>query len=166
MEFYNRSNRPKTTPANPGTPEEPVYETDIDLRGHKFLVKTGMTSTYNRIQESLEETKIENILRRALGGDETALAVMHGQYVDVTDAPKTLAEMQQLVIKATNQFNELPLEIREKFNFDPGQFVAEYGTHEWAKKMEQPKTLGEIQAASASAPAEGKKEDSKEDSKE
>lgn len=109
------------------------------------------------------EPKIENIIRRALGGDETALAVMHGQYMDVTEAPKTLAEMQQLVIKATNQFNELPLDIREKFNFDPGQFVAEYGTPEWLKKMEKPKTMGEIQqTTSISNPTEGKKEDSKE----
>lgn len=158
MKFWNRSERPNTTPANPGTPEEPVYEMDIDLRGHKYLVKTGMTSTYDRIQESLEETKIENIIRRALGGDETALAVMHGSYIDVTDAPKTLAEMQQLVIRATNQFNELPLEIREKFNFDPGQFVAEYGTHEWEKKMEQPKTIGDLQKETPTKAKEETKE--------
>lgn len=158
MKFWNRSERPKTTPANPGTPEEPTYEIDIDLRGHKSLIQTGYTNTYNRIQESLEETKIENIIRRALGGDETALAVMHGSYIDVTDAPKTLAEMQQLVIRATNQFNELPLEIREKFNFDPGQFVAEYGTHEWEKKMERPKTIGDLQKEAQTKAKEETKE--------
>lgn len=154
MKFWTRSERPPRMPNTAGEKEQAEYEMDIDIHGHKFLEKSGYTNIYERIQESLEETKIENIIRRALGGDETALATMHGVYTDITDAPKTLAEMQQLVIKATMDFQKLPVEVREKFNHDPAQFVAEYGTDEWIKKMERPKTLGDLQKEAAAAAAE------------
>lgn len=144
MKFYNRSEKPpvKATPA--GEKEEETYEMSIDLRGHKTLQKSGKTNVYDFIQESLEETKIENIIRRALGGDESALATMHGVYMDVTDAPKSLAEMQQAVITANQEFEKLPIEIREKFNHSALQYVAEFGTEEWIKKLERPETVDDL----------------------
>lgn len=144
MKFYSRSEKPTVKPSPAGEKEEPTYEMDIDARGHKTLTQKGYTNVYEFIQESLEETKIENIIRRALGGDEAALATMHGVYIDVSDAPKSLAEMQQAVITATQEFERLPIEIREKFNHSALQYVAEFGTEEWAKKLEKQKTLGEI----------------------
>ncbi|UPW41184.1 internal scaffolding protein [Sigmofec virus UA08Rod_5306] len=155
MKFYNRSEHAPRQAAPAGEKQEPVYEMDVDLYGHKFLVETGKTNIYERIQESLEETKIENIIRRALGGDEEALRVMHGTYTDVTNAPKSLAEMQQLIIKANQDFEKLPIEVREKFNHDPMQFIAEWGSEEWTKKMERPKTLGELQKEAAEKAKEG-----------
>ncbi|UPW41115.1 internal scaffolding protein [Sigmofec virus UA08Rod_5492] len=151
MKFYSRSSKPPVKPSPAGEKEEDVYEIDIDLRGHKTLQKTRMTNVYELIQESLEETKIENIIRRALGGDESALATMHGVYMDVSDAPKSLAEMQQAVITATEEFLKLPIEVREKFNHSAMQYVAEFGTEEWAKKLEMPKTLGQLQEEAAKA---------------
>lgn len=144
MKFYNRAEKPPVTPSPSGEKLEDTYEMRITPRGHKILEKNGKTDVYEFIQTSLEETKIENIIRRALGGDESALATMHGVYMDVSDAPKSLAEMQQAVITATLEFEKLPLEIREKFNHSAMQYVAEFGTEEWIKKLERPKTLGEI----------------------
>lgn len=163
MKFYNRSEKPPITATPAGEKEEDTYEINIDLRGHKTLEKSGKTNVYDFIQESLEETKIENIIRRALGGDESALATMHGVYMDVTDAPKSLAEMQQAVITATQEFEKLPVEIREKFNHSALQYVAEFGTEEWAKKLEQPKTLGQI--IQEEKPKEKPKEEGKTESK-
>lgn len=146
MKFYNRSEHPEGKPSTAGEKIEPTYEMTMDPRGHKILEQVGGTNIYERIQESLEETKIENIIRRAVGGDETALATMHGVYIDVTNAPTSLAEMQQVIIHATEEFYKLPLEIREKFDHSPEQYITEFGSEEWAKKLEQPKTLGQIQA--------------------
>lgn len=139
MEVYSRFKNRPTEPAPSGEMEEDVYEIQVDVRGHKSLVATGKTNVYEKIQESLEETKIENIIRRALGGDESALAVMHGTYADVREAPKSLAEMQQAIIAANNEFLKLPVEYREKFNHSPEQFIAEWGTETWVEKMKTPK---------------------------
>lgn len=141
MEIYSRFKKRPTDPTPTGEKEEDTYEIQVDVRGHKSLVATGRTNVYEKIQESLEETKIENIIRRALGGDESALTIMHGTYADVREAPKSLAEMQQAIIAATNQFERLPVDYREKFNHSVEQFVAEWGTEAWMEKMKKPETL-------------------------
>lgn len=141
MEYYSRSKKRPTEATQPGSEWHQEYRMAIDLTGHKYLEEDGKTNIYDKIQESLEETKIENIIRRAVGGDESALAVMHGTYMDTTNMPKTLAEMQQAVIAATEEFYKLPLDIRQKFDQSPEQFIAEYGSDEWIEKMKKPETI-------------------------
>lgn len=143
MAFYSRTKKRPTEATNPGNEWHQEYRIAIDLNGHKYLEEDGQTNIYDKIQESLEETKIENIIRRAVGGDETALAVMHGQYMDTTNMPTSLAEMQQAIITATEEFFKLPLDIRQKFDQSPEQFIAQYGSDEWIKKMERPTSKGE-----------------------
>lgn len=133
--FWSRTARPETTPAPAGSREQDVYQVDIDERGHKTLVKTGKTNIYDKIQASLESTKIENIIRRATAGDPTALAQTAGQYLDVSDSPRTLAEVQSIIIRMTNEFNGLPLDVRKKYDFSPEKYVADYGTENWMKNL-------------------------------
>lgn len=134
-EFYTAYKRPETKPAPAGEKEEPVYEMQIDLKGHKKLVMTGKTNIYDIIQESLEQSKIENIIRRATEGDPYALTVMNGQYIDTSDLPTSLAEAQAFVIKAKSEFDQLPINIRRAFDMSAEKYVAEYGTSGWMNKM-------------------------------
>lgn len=133
--FWSRTARPETTATPAGNREQDVYEVNIDERGHKSLIKTGKTNIYEKIQASLESTKIENIIRRATAGDPTALAQTTGQYLDITDAPRTLAEVQGIIIKMTNEFNNLPLDVRKMYDFSPEKYVADYGTENWMKNL-------------------------------
>lgn len=134
--FYTAYQRRDTEPAPAGEKEEPVYQMQINARGHKELVKTGKTNIYDIIQESLEQSKIENIIRRATEGDAYALQAMNGQYIDVSEMPKTLAEAQQFVIKAKGEFDQLPINIRRKFDMSAEKYIATYGTSEWIEAME------------------------------
>lgn len=137
MKYNSAYDRPKTEPAPTGDKYEYIYEMDIDENGHKILVKTdNMENIYEKIQESLEETKIENIIRRAIGGDPTALAQTNGQYFDATDAPQSLAEAQRIIIQATENFFKLPLTIREKFDHSPEKYINEFGSESWIGKMD------------------------------
>lgn len=152
MKIYSRTKKRPTEASPTGKMTEDTYSIEIDLKGHKTLTKSGETNIYDKIQESHEETKIENIIRRAVGGDETALAVMHGTYADVTKMPKSLAEMQQQIIKATQEFEKLPLELRRQFNHSVEEYIAEYGSKEWGDKIQpflpqQPDELQQKQAA-------------------
>lgn len=133
--FYSRTSKRPTEAAPSGTAEADIYEVEIDTTGHKHLVKTGKTNTYEKIQASLESTKIETIMRRAAGGDLTALAVTNGQYLDCTDMPHSLAEAQNMLIKLEAQFNKLPLEIRQKYDMSAEKYIADYGTENWAKNL-------------------------------
>lgn len=134
--IYSAYNRPKTKAAPAGDKLQETYEMTIDENGHKTLKLSPIKENiYEKIQESLEETKIENIIARAVGGDATALAVTQGQYFDATGAPTSLAEAQQMIIGLTEEFFRLPLEIREKFDHSPEKFVHEYGSQEWAEAI-------------------------------
>lgn len=112
-----------------------TYEYSIDEKGHKSLVKTGQKDIYTPIQESLENTLIENVLQRAALGDPLALEQKHGQYIDTSEMPTNLAEAQNKIISLKNQFNALPVDIRREFDFSPEQFIHEFGTTDWINKM-------------------------------
>lgn len=135
VHIWSRFDRPDTIATPEGTSTEPEYMEVIDENGHKKLEQTGETDTYAMIQASLEETKIENIIRRATLGDPTALTQTMGAYMDTTDMPTSLAEMQNAIITIENEFNKLPLETRLKFNQSAEKYISMYGSEEWAKIM-------------------------------
>lgn len=121
----------------PSTPagEKIVYEHReiMDERGNRKLVKDRAINIYEKIQASKEQCEIENILRRAAEGDLSVLNAVSTNYLDITDAPSSLAEAQAFVIKAKAEFDELPREIKSKFENNAEQYVALYGTDDWAE---------------------------------
>lgn len=125
-------NRPKTTATPAGEKLVTEYEMTIDETGHKSLTeKYTKKDIYTPIQESLEESKIENIIRRATAGDQSALHIHEGQYLDLRGAPTSLAEAQAAIVAAENDWLKLPVEIRAAFDHSFEKFVNEYGTESW-----------------------------------
>lgn len=137
MKIYSAYDRPANKPDKPGRRMHPVYAVKIDDHGHKTVYQTGEHDQYADIQASRPD-EMRSILERALKGDQGALLAIqqrHGFYADVSNAPKTLAEMQQLILDATHDFELLPAEIREKFENNVNQFISEYGSPVFAQKM-------------------------------
>lgn len=129
---YNNYSDEHTSPSGEKVVLE--HEEIIDTKGKRHLNATRKVNIYDRIQASREQTEIDTILRRATEGDYNALNMVNGQYIDVTGAPASLAEAQQFVIHAKNQFDELPKEIRAKFENNAEMYVASYGSEEWQEK--------------------------------
>lgn len=132
MNFYSRMNLPPKVGTPTGDKEMTTYQTRIDENGHKITEPIGKTNIYDRIQSSLEETKIENIIKRFTEGDMTAFRNGEPIYADITGAPKSLMEAQNMIIKITDEFNSLPVEVRAKFDHSPEKYVAMYGGEKWA----------------------------------
>lgn len=133
--FYSRTAKRATEAAPAGSKEEAVYNIELDKNGHKILKKTGETNIYDIIQASLEDSKIENIIRRATQGDAGVLEIMAGQYMDTSMLPSTLAEAQNFVIAAKREFDRLPIETRRLFNMSAEEYVSSYGTQKWMDNM-------------------------------
>lgn len=110
------------------------YAYEIDNYGRKVLVKTGETDLYAKIQESLEETKIENILQRVAIGDNSVLRP-DGIYADVSEVPTNLVEAMQQIQMLNNEWNKLDNETKRKYNFSVEEFVAAAGTEDWQRDM-------------------------------
>lgn len=73
-------------------------------------------------QSSLEETDINTIVRRfgLTGQLPTGLrAPTYGDYLEVTDYHSAL----NAIVVANEAFEELPAEVRRRFDNDPGKFV-------------------------------------------
>lgn len=120
-----------------GDGHEPEYEYKV-TDGGKELVKIGETDVYALIQSRLEETKIENIIKRATY-DSTVLRDQDwqtsGQMVDISDMPTDYHTWYGLIMEAQKEFDRLPAETRIKWDNDVEKFVMSYGTEEWANKM-------------------------------
>lgn len=117
-----------------GRPMQDVYEYKIDKYGRKKLEKTGETNLYAKIQESLEETKIENILKRAAIGDMSNFRP-DGIYADLTEMPSNLIEARQAMQNLENVWKDLDNEIKRKYHFDVEEFIGASGSDGWLRDM-------------------------------
>ncbi|QCS36610.1 minor capsid protein [Capybara microvirus Cap3_SP_481] len=155
MKFYTAYNRPASEPTEIGSSIYPIYEPRIDKKtGRKILIKVGEEDLYEKIQESLEGTKIENIVRRVTLGDPTALEQRIGQYLDLTEMPENLMAAQNFILKAEAEFEKLPLEIRKEFNYSTEEYVSAYGSEEWANRVGLTKVQEEIKEAATGVTAD------------
>lgn len=125
-----------------GSPYDLTYGYEINKYGQKELIITGETDRYAKIQESLEETKIENILKSVAMGDMSHMRP-DGIYADLTEVPNNLIEARRQMNKLENLWNELPKEIKQKYNWSVEEFIGASGTENWLKDMgilkEEPK---------------------------
>lgn len=111
--------------SNPGSGMKDTYKMHVDEDGKRELKKSGEYNLYADIQSYKDSVSIDYILTRFINGDETALSRVQGIYGDFTDMPTTMAELQQRVIDAEHLFNNLPLDIREQYNFSASEFFAQ-----------------------------------------
>lgn len=127
------------------------HREEMDINGRRKLIKDRKINIYERIQSSKDSTDINNILRRAAEGDYNVLNMVSGNYLDIVDAPSSLAEAQHFVIRAKEEFNSLPKEVKAKFENNAEIYVAQYGTKLWqdsigyteAKEIEKAKMEAE-----------------------
>lgn len=146
---YSKFKVPEKVKTESGTRYLNTYQEEIDKEtGKKHLVKSGETNIYAMIQADLEASKIENILQRVAMGDVNALNQRETLYVDSTNMPKTLMEAQNIVLKAKQEFEKMPLEVRKEFDNSAEKYISEMGTKEFNEKMAPyNKRIAEIEEA-------------------
>lgn len=121
--------------SNSGNRFVPNYDSSIDENGVLVLKEVGKYDLYDEIQSYKESCDIKSILARFALGETDVLEKYQGAYLDTTKFPTTYAEFQQQLIDANNMFDSLPAEIKRKFENDPNQFFAKFGSDEWSDKL-------------------------------
>lgn len=115
-----------------------TYLWEFNEKGEKVLKLDQIIDQQAEIDSYLEETKIENIIRRASIDPNIAERIapdLGGGIQDFTEAPHTLAELQNIMIRAEQIWGEVPKEIKLKFDNDVDKFISSFGTVEWAKNL-------------------------------
>lgn len=141
MAFRSVSNFRETAEAWPteaGENTRRTYLWERDENGEKVLKLDQIIDQQAEIDSYLEETKLENIIRRASIDPNIAARIapdLGGGIQDFTEMPHTLAELQNIMIRAEQIWGEIPKEIKLKFDNDVDKFVASFGTIEWAKNL-------------------------------
>ena len=111
--FYSRLNLPERKPSPAGSEWAEKCVIDVDAEtGAKVLKIVGRENIYEKIQECLEPTKIENIIRRFEEGDPTALGHESGIYADISDMPTNIIEAQKRIQDVQAKFASLPIDIK------------------------------------------------------
>lgn len=134
---YSWQEKPKGEPSVTGNGKEPEYSYRIDENGIKTLEKTGEVDVYAQIQSYLEETKIENIIKRATYDPEAigSQEWMKNETTDISNIPSNYHEWKRIVNKAEESFNTLPAELKAKFDNSVEKYIGEYGSESWAEKL-------------------------------
>jgi len=141
MAFRSVSNFRETATAKPTEAGENVRRTYLwehNEKGEKVLKLDQTIDQQAEIDSYLEETKLENIIRRASIDPDIAARIkpdIGGGIQDFTEAPQTLAELQNIMLRAEQIWEEVPKETKLKFDNDVDKFIASFGTVEWAKKL-------------------------------
>ena len=141
MAYRSVSNFRKITTAKPteaGKSVRNTYLWERNEKGEKVLRLDQVIDQQAEIDSYLEETKIENIIRRASVDPNIAARIapdLGGGIQDFTETPHTLAELQNIMIRAEQIWDEVPKETKLKFDNDVDKFIASFGTVEWAKNL-------------------------------
>lgn len=120
-----------------GEKTELRHEAEYKKDGRRVLNNTRNVPIYDLIQAHREECEIENIVRRAVEGDYTAVNATQGIFADITDCPSSIAEAQKFIMNQQEAFKKLDKETRAKFEFDANQYIAEMSNDPegWLDKM-------------------------------
>lgn len=118
-----------------GCPFKVTYSGHYDDCGRVVLEEVGRVNLYEEIQSHANSVDIHTLLKRFNNGDVSALASAQGVFADVTEMPKTYAEVLNKMISLENGFMSLPSEIRAKFGNSFHQFLAESDTAAFAEKL-------------------------------
>lgn len=141
MAYRSVSNFRETATAKPTEAGETIRRTylwQLNKKGEKELTLDQIIDQQAEIDSYLEETKLENIVRRASIDPDLAARLipdMGGGLQDATEMPENLMELQNIMLRAEQIWDEIPKEIKLKFDNDVDKFVASFGTVDWAKNL-------------------------------
>lgn len=137
MKFNTLYTGRKPISIDPGSPVKIEYQLRV-VDNQMQLVETGKSDLYGYIQSHADSVDIHKILERcALLDDYSLLNRMPAQFMDVTAMPTNLAEAYSQVKDAQNFFDRMPTDIKEKYNNNFIEFIADIGSEKFSKNVSE-----------------------------
>lgn len=121
--------------SNPGTRKVQRYRSRYNEIGQLELVPNGEDDLYDMIQSHADSVSIDTILSKFVAGDPDALSKVQGTFGDFTNLPTSYAELLNVINESEQFFEQLPLEVREKFHHNFGEFISSMDSKDFAVRM-------------------------------
>lgn len=131
--IYDASERIFT---NAGNPVKTVYKSRLNKNGDIEVYEAGKENIYKLIQSNADTVDINIMMAKFKAGDEEALNNKKAFYMDLTEMPESQFEAINMVNDSKWAFEELPVNIKEKFGNNYEKWLATAQTPEWFEKME------------------------------
>ena len=135
MQFKTQYDARERTCSNPGDPIHITYAGHYDEKGRVVLEESGRENIYDQIQSHAESCDIHVLMKRYINGDVSALSQAQGQYLDVTEFPKTYADMLNFVNDMERSFMSLPADVRAKFGNSFSEYLAASGAPDFLDRL-------------------------------
>ena len=114
-------------PSASGTPTTPKWRSVILKDGDVMLKPDGVRELDLEIQSYRDSCDLNIIIKRFLNGDLNAIPdPSKAVFADLMDMPQTRMQVLQSVIDAQRAFEQLPLDVRQKFNNSWEQFYVAF----------------------------------------
>lgn len=117
--------------SNVGKRTKVKYSPEVDKNGVLNLREVGEEDLYGFIQSHADSVNIHRIIERFNRGEADVLSRVQGVFGDFVNVPKSYAELLNRVIEGENEFKQLPLDVRSKFNHSFAEFLTAAGSDEW-----------------------------------
>lgn len=153
MTFNNQFQKRAPVFQEPGSRIRVVYSPRYTDSGVLDLVATGQENLYEYIQSHKESTDIHVLLDRFVNGEVDVLQRMQGFYSDVTDMPKTYAEVLNAVIAGEETFARLPVDVKQRFDNSFAVWLTSMDKPDFAKRMGIDMAQSEIEDFARDTPA-------------
>lgn len=135
MQFKTQYDARDRISSNSGDPIHVTYAGHYDEKGRVVLEESGRENIYDQIQSHAESCDIHVLMKRYMNGDVSALSQAQGQYLDVTEFPKTYADMLNFVNDMERSFMSLPAEVRAKFGNSFSEYLAASGAPDFLERL-------------------------------
>lgn len=135
MKFKTQYDARERTVTNPGDPIHITYAGHYDEKGRVVLEESGRENIYDLIQSYAESCDIHVLMNRYLNGDVSALSKAQGHFLDVTNFPKTYAEMLNFMYDMEKQFMSLPAKVRSEFGNSFSEYLAASGSPDFMERL-------------------------------
>lgn len=114
---------------------KPVYHSKIMKDGKLELEITGYQNIQEKIEAERPGVELSVLIARYENGDLLALNSRPGFYGDVANFPGNLIDAMNIVNSAQEEFDKLPVDVKQKFGSDWRKWLAEFGSEDWTKVM-------------------------------
>lgn len=84
------------------------------------LRENGVEDVYDSIQKAAQGITVDDLIRRAKSGDDSAILEPIDSYVDISGSPTDLLSAHAMLKSAHEKYDSLPAELRSQFgnNFE------------------------------------------------
>ena len=150
MKFRTAYCEKTTIPCPSGSRYRQHYKRGISSDGSKILVKDCVEDVYDSIQKAAAGNTIDDLIRRAQGGDPDAIPSVVESFGDFSQMPTDLLSAHSMLLDAQAKFDSLPVDFRSKFDNSFGKFISGLGDGTVASLLQVNKSHSAVSSSGTS----------------